>query len=95
MDSCCLYVNFIITGHHATTCVIEVYPGGPVSSTLTWIIPPYALYGVKYIDPVSVDVFPGPDTSCVKQGIDEVPAQYCGEACAIYKFKVTTPSGHM
>ena len=32
----------------------------PVTCTLTWIMPPCALYGVKCIDPVSLDVFSAP-----------------------------------
>ena len=39
--------------------------------------------------PSSKYILEGPDTSCLKQGILEVPAQYCNEACKLFGFKPT------
>ena len=39
--------------------ILTWYPLVPVAHTMTWIMPLYALYGVKYIDLVSLAPFSG------------------------------------
>jgi len=51
---------------------------------------PPANYTPKAITPpppTGAFILESPDTSCLKQGILEVPAQYCTEACTVLGFK--------
>ena len=53
-------------------------PAPPANYTPKPITPP---------PPTSAFILESPDTSCLKQGILEVPAQYCDEACTLLGFK--------